>query len=357
MRIAHIACIALNNETGMGRIASNWKRAFEAAGHTFIHIGRNEVPQSHMLVWGKKAAAYCRSKHISADVWLVHEPFGGDFTAMPGKLVVFSHGIEERAWNLNRQLGFDKLTLKARLLPDAVRFHAHRKGFKHAALSLLSNSTDRAFLERKHIASDKIFVFKNGFNAFQPVEPPMSVELRDVHIVFNGTWIPRKGIDTIVAAMNELFFKRTDVALLLIGTVFSAEHVLQGFHNTHRNRIRVLSHFAEKEEAALLQSADIFLLPSYLEGQSVALTQAMAMGLCPVVSDNSGQIDFVHHQKNGMLFQTGNHASLVDTINFLLDNKAEIVRLGSAAADTVRQLHWENVTATIVQRIEAIVCT
>lgn len=354
MVVAHIACINLSNETGMGRIAANWKHAFEVAGHSFLHIGRMEVGSAHMLIWGKKAAAYCKEKNINADVWLVHEPFGGDFASLPGKLVIFSHGIEERAWDLNKHFRFEQLSFKARLLPDWIRFYSHRKGFRYAELCLLSNSTDLKFLKKRGVQESRLYIFKNGYHSFRSNLIDGNKHSERIRILYNGTWIPRKGIDTIIDAFNDLFRLRKDIELMLIGTAFSSEEVLHSFLPEYRDRVYVISHFKQEEEIMFLKTAQIFLLPSYLEGQSVALTQAMALGLCPVVSDNSGQLDFVVHNQNGMLFKTGSARDLTEKINYLLNTPSLIVSMGKVAASSVSELDWPKVTGDIVRQVEDI---
>ncbi len=351
MRIAHIACIELDTHTGMGRIATNWKNAFEQSGHTFIHIGRNEVSASHIFFWGYQALKFCEQNNITADVWLVHEPFSGFFTSMKGTLVLFSHGIEERCWKINGFYQFEKRSLRASLVPIRLRFYAHRKGFRNADLCLLSNKSDIDFLKEKGIDEKKMCIFYNGYPTGKVSTSNVT---KGLNILFNGSWIKRKGIDVLVQAMNHLLVDNDKITLTLAGTGASETEVLASFNLSVRSKIRVVPKFSESEEMELLNRAAIFLLPSFFEGQSVALTQAMAYGLCPIVSNNSGQIDFVKDGHNGVVFETGNSNDLIDKIGFLIENKYLIEAYGKNAIGTVSDLTWESVTKQLVKRIESL---
>ena len=58
----------------------------------------------------------------------------------------------------------------------------------------------------------------------------------------------------------------------------------------------------------LLMSADLFAFPSYREGLSVALMEAMAAGLPCVVSNIRGNVDLIENSKGGFLFDPRNEA-------------------------------------------------
>lgn len=58
----------------------------------------------------------------------------------------------------------------------------------------------------------------------------------------------------------------------------------------------------------LLMSADLFAFPSFREGLSVALMEAMAAGLPCVASDIRGNVDLIENNKGGFLFDPRNEA-------------------------------------------------
>jgi glycosyltransferase involved in cell wall biosynthesis len=70
----------------------------------------------------------------------------------------------------------------------------------------------------------------------------------------------------------------------------------------------------------LLQTSDIFLLPSYAEGQPIALLEAMAAGL-PVISSSVGSIpEVVKEGLNGFIVNPGDIYSIVEHLVTLASN-------------------------------------
>ena len=55
LTILHVADIKLDPYSGMGRIAYFWKKAFEEAGHQFIHLGKENVVTKHPSEFPGKA--------------------------------------------------------------------------------------------------------------------------------------------------------------------------------------------------------------------------------------------------------------------------------------------------------------
>ncbi|MGQ9921885.1 MAG: glycosyltransferase, partial [Desulfobacca sp.] len=85
----------------------------------------------------------------------------------------------------------------------------------------------------------------------------------------------------------------------------------------------------------LLGAADIFVLPSYSEGVSRSLLEAMALGLPVVVSEAGGSPEVVQHEVNGLLVPVKDPKTLAQAIGRLLDHPPLAARLGQAAAQRV----------------------
>ncbi len=63
-----------------------------------------------------------------------------------------------------------------------------------------------------------------------------------------------------------------------------------------------------------LQTSDIFLIPSTNEPCSVALMEALALGLPAIASQSGGNIDIIKPESTGLLFQPDSVQSLTSTI-------------------------------------------
>ena len=72
--------------------------------------------------------------------------------------------------------------------------------------------------------------------------------------------------------------------------------------------------------AELYICADIFVLPSFREGLSVALMESMASGLPCIVSNIRGNNDLIVNEKGGYLFKTQSTEDLVNIISKIVNN-------------------------------------
>lgn len=74
-----------------------------------------------------------------------------------------------------------------------------------------------------------------------------------------------------------------------------------------------------------LKEADWFLLPSTNEPCSVALIEALALGLPALVSASGGNIDIIQPNKTGLLFEPGNADDLAAKLQNIIQFEAELV--------------------------------
>lgn len=84
-----------------------------------------------------------------------------------------------------------------------------------------------------------------------------------------------------------------------------------------------------------LATADIFILPSLVEGLSNALMEAMAQGLPCIVSDVPGNRVLIQPGHNGLVFTNNDPADLGRAIVYLLEESAQRKYFGKQARQTI----------------------
>jgi len=87
----------------------------------------------------------------------------------------------------------------------------------------------------------------------------------------------------------------------------------------------------------ILAAADLYVLPSFAEGMSVGLLEAMAGGLPSVVTDIPGNRDVAQHTVTSYLVPPGDMSALADAIRQVWSDLASARRLGQAARECVSQ--------------------
>jgi glycosyltransferase involved in cell wall biosynthesis len=322
-----------------------------------MHIGIEQVARGkHPRHFPAAALAEYNRIAQNSDRLLVHEPAAGKFASMGCRPVVVSHGIERRGWELlTRGVCPDnpKPSLKSRLLYPLWRLRGCDYGLRKCAAALLSNNEDKTFAIRRYGLSDsRIFVFRNGVDLTSNVELPVAENAR--RILFNGTWQARKGAATLARAAEKLHSNGVRISWVLAGTGMDRAELLRNWPNGLHASTEVIPKFSGQEEAALYQRCNLFVLPSFFEGQPLALLQAMAHGRCCITTNSCGQKDILRHGVNGLLIKPGDSTALVRLIENTVADLPQQIKLGANARQTVEDRGWEAVSLEVVSYVERV---
>lgn len=127
---------------------------------------------------------------------------------------------------------------------------------------------------------------------------------------------PRKNIQLLLQALALLCQSDETVSALLIGGTPTQATLAMVEQVGLTGRIRFVPHVSSAEMPALLQTLDVFVLPSHQEGLCIAALEAMACGV-PVVSTRcGGPEEFVIPGQTGLLvdFDAAQMAQAVQSI-------------------------------------------
>jgi glycosyltransferase involved in cell wall biosynthesis len=96
---------------------------------------------------------------------------------------------------------------------------------------------------------------------------------------------------------------------------------------------------SEEEKWHYLQQADLFCLPSYAEGQPIAILEAMAVGL-PVISTSVGSIpEVVRDGESGLIVRPGDCLALAGAVQRLAFDAGLRQRMGTCARAMAQERH------------------
>ncbi|MBV9230494.1 MAG: glycosyltransferase [Chloroflexi bacterium] len=135
-----------------------------------------------------------------------------------------------------------------------------------------------------------------------------------------------KRIDVLIDAMAKI---KSNAHLALVSTgPAEAELRAQVESLQLQERVSFLGFVQDADLLLLRRAADIFVIPSEAELQSLATMEAMACGL-PVIAANAWALpELVHDDENGFLFQPGNSDELAHSIDVLVNDAALRERMG-----------------------------
>jgi len=115
--------------------------------------------------------------------------------------------------------------------------------------------------------------------------------------------------------------------------------------------VKFLGTVSEEEKVKLYFSADIFILPSYAEGQPIAILEAMAAGL-PVISTTVGSIpEVITKGEHGFLIEPGDYSSLAENIKLLLREDKLRNKIGQSNYEVAREKYDINRVFSEIARV------
>jgi colanic acid/amylovoran biosynthesis glycosyltransferase len=85
-------------------------------------------------------------------------------------------------------------------------------------------------------------------------------------------------------------------------------------------RVHFMGFLTEDEIIAELQNADLFVLPSFVEGLPVSAMEAMAIGVPVVVTNIAGTGELVEDGKTGLLVRPSDALALADAVVRMIDD-------------------------------------
>jgi len=110
---------------------------------------------------------------------------------------------------------------------------------------------------------------------------------RSPTFVFAGRWSRTKGLDLLLRAATGSALRNLNFQLLILGEPARDEPGLleKTVPKPLEDRLRVVGRSSEEELPSYLSAADVFVLPSRMEGMPIAALEALACGVPLLVSD------------------------------------------------------------------------
>jgi len=158
----------------------------------------------------------------------------------------------------------------------------------------------------------------SNFKAAYPVPDDGPLKLLCV-----GRLIERKGQHYLIEALKRLTDEGIDVRLDLVGTGDARpanEALVARLGLT--GRVRFLGYVPRENVAEHYTAAHVFVLPSYNEGMSVALLEAMASGLAVIVTPTGGTPELVEPEANGLVVEWGDVVGLTAHLRRLAHDRS-----------------------------------
>ncbi len=168
-----------------------------------------------------------------------------------------------------------------------------------------------------------------------------------LRVLFAGSLTQRKGLADVFTAMKLL--KRHDVELIVMGSPIAPME----FYRSQYRDFTYMSTRPHHEVLKLMQSCDVLVLPSIVEGRALVQQEALANGLPLIVTKNTGGEDLIVPGETGFLVPIRSPEAIAEKIAWLADHRERLPDMRHAAIRQADEYPWQRYT----DRIEAAIAS
>ena len=248
----------------------------------------------------------------------------------------------------------------AKFLGRKVVMHIHGGGFKDYyeknvafvrhelekcdVVVALTDSWMRFF--RDDVGIEQVVVVPNIVES--PVHLPQTVNDGRLRMLFLGLLSPQKGVFDLLEVCFKYKTELENKVELHIGGNGDSKKLIEEIENKGLNKFVFYEGWVSGDvKQRLLNSSDIFILPSYTEGLPISLLEAMSYKL-PIISTPVGGIpEIVKDGENGLLIEPGDYEAMYNAINIILNNNELRKNMGMTSYKQVRPHLPESVSESL----------
>jgi len=221
------------------------------------------------------------------------------------------------------------------------------------SVKVIANSTLLRDLAYKVSKKTEIDIITNGIDV-NFFSPPECRDFEGKKIILGvGRLIERKGFDILIKAAGKYAQKNNDFnfEIWLVGDGPEKEKLMQlAKEYGIENQLNMLGIKDKNELQKIYKEAHIFCLPSYNEGMSNAVLEAISTGLPALVTNVGGSEELIHN--NGYIFATGDTLALQNLLGKLFNDNKLLVLMSDESRKIANELSWEKITAKFVHCFE-----
>ena len=197
----------------------------------------------------------------------------------------------------------------------------------------------------KRFGIRNVIVTPNGVNQsiFHPAAKQSTFDLPECYVLFVGTLEPRKNLNLLIHAWNEVKDDFKEAWLIIVGV---GRSMFRSIHLSHdRERVCLPGYVDDQTLAALYANATLFVLPSQDEGFGLPALEAMASGTPVIVSDGGALPEVVGEA--GLIFCLSDSFGLKNTLKECLSNAKLRCELREKGLTRAKDFSWQ-ATAELV---------
>lgn len=204
------------------------------------------------------------------------------------------------------------------------------------------NKEDYKLAKKKFYARKIVYVpgigidvskFQNVKTDKDALKNELNIPKESLILLSVGELNENKNHSVIIKALSELQNKNIHYLIAGVGPLKNELKKL-AIEKNIENQVHFLGYRTDIDK--IYRISDVFVFPSYREGLSVALMEAMASGLPCVVSRIRGNVDLIKHKKGGILCDPHNVNEFSNAIKLLINNEKICEKMGAFNQETIK---------------------
>ena len=200
--------------------------------------------------------------------------------------------------------------------------------YKAADKVILATESDKNFvLSKFKTTPSKIEIIPNYVDT--ELFAPLNIAKEKNRICFIGTLFYRKNPLNLLRAVDNL-----EVKLIFFGRDTTGGKIKLAAKKIRKAKIEFRGNIPNESLPEELRKSELFILPSFYEGNPKVLLEAMSCGLPCIGTDVEGIKEIIKHKENGYLCNT-DVSSIRRAILEVLENKELQKKIGKNARQTI----------------------
>ncbi|HOD53037.1 MAG TPA: glycosyltransferase [Candidatus Cloacimonadota bacterium] len=210
----------------------------------------------------------------------------------------------------------------------------------------VSKYTANMVISRYHIDSGKIRIIHNAYDVGDLIADQKDRIFKGPTILFLGRITLQKGPDYFIEIANEVLKVHPHARFIMAGTGDMSRKLLhRSAFLRLRNRFIFAGFLNRKQVETILNSVDIYILPSVSEPFGIAPLEAMAYGVTAIISKQSGVSEVVNHAYKVDFWDT---KKMSEIVNYLIENPDECQEMGEKGRLEVQSIGWSEAADKII---------
>ena len=241
-----------------------------------------------------------------------------------------------------RRSVFKRLLLNFIIKPISELLIYKAKGF--LAVSIFAEN----YFKSLRVKPEKIYRFGYFLNVrkFDFVKTNPTI----IQLIFVGQLIERKGIFTLLKAIENLAKTTQNFHLNILGNGILEEQIKQYIQIYHLENFITLQGVINSENVAqYIQKSDLLILPSIFDGWGIVINEALQSHVPVLISDQCGAKELIKHEQNGLIFEAQNVESLgKQLLKFLQFSSEEKAKMKSKTIEISKKIEISQVVNYLV---------